>query len=185
MLAHFIPVGLGPKLNYMVTHSNYRSLETVEGAPLKDVTGTPNGSIDCQPQQRASRIPSKMKSSRLVLATAAYVCLSLSISMAVYIGNIALLSASRVFSPNEALFIEGTLFMLVGFLLLLGRGGISFLSKQAAVLTATAEAVCGADSVGPAETMRRDAWRSKGFLRAGLILIVTGAFLVAFYFLTL
>jgi hypothetical protein len=126
-----------------------------------------------------------MKSRRFFVRTAAHVSLSLSLGIAVYVVNIFLLSSSRIISPSEALFIEGALLVLIGFLLLLGRGGISFSSKQAAVLAATAEAVCGADSVGPGEMMRRDAWQSKGFLRGGLVLIITGVFLITFYFLTL
>jgi hypothetical protein len=126
-----------------------------------------------------------MKSRRLLVRTATHVSLSLSLGIAVYVVNILLLSSSSIISPNEALFIEGAIFILIGVLLLLGRGGISFSSKQAAVLAATADAVCGTDSVGPREMMRRDAWQSKGFLRVGLVLIITGVILITFYFLTL
>jgi hypothetical protein len=126
-----------------------------------------------------------MKNRRVFWRTAAHISLSLAIAVAVYTINIALLSSSKMITPGDALFIEGTMAILVGFLLLLGRGGISFLSKQAAVLAATADAVCGTDSVGLGEMMRRDTWQSKGFLRVGLVMIATGVFLIMLYFLTL
>jgi hypothetical protein len=126
-----------------------------------------------------------MKNKHRFWSTAAHISLSLAIGLTVYTLNIVLLSSSKILTPGDALFIEGTMAILVGILLLLGRGGISFLSKQAAVLAATAEAVCGTDSVGPGEMMRRDTWQPKGFLRVGLVMIVTGVFLITLYFLTL
>jgi len=72
----------------------------------------------------------------------------------------------------------------MGFMLLLGRGGIDPLGKKAAMLVAAASAVLGADTVGPAEIMRRDSWKSKGFIRTGVVLVLTGILMIAAYFLT-
>lgn len=96
-----------------------------------------------------------------------------------------LFSSSEIVSPNDALFIEGVILSLIGFMLLLGRGGIDPLSKKAAMLVAAASAVLGADTVGLAEIMRRDSWKSKGFIRAGVVMVVTGILMVAAYSLTL
>jgi hypothetical protein len=49
---------------------------------------------------------------------------------------------------------------------------------------AAASAVLGADTVGPAEIMRRDSWKSKGFIRTGVVLVLTGILMIAAYFLT-
>jgi len=126
-----------------------------------------------------------MKKRRVFLNVAAHAGISSLIVVIVYSLNVLLLSSNKVVSPTDALFIEGVGFLLIGSLLLLGRGGINLWSKKAAILSATAEAVSGADTVGPAETMRKDAWKSKGFVRAGLILVLTGVFMFAVYFLTL
>ena len=85
----------------------------------------------------------------------------------------------------NALFLEGAGSLTVGVLLLLGRGGMNSASVDAALLSARAEAVCGTETVGPGEQLRRDSWKSKGFLRAGLFLLTTGSFLILGYVLTL
>lgn len=126
-----------------------------------------------------------MKKRHILFNVAAYTSISLSVVVVVYFINVSLLSANEIISPTDALFIEGIIFLIIGFLLLLGRGGINLWSQKAALLSATAEAVYGTDTVGPAEIMRKDAWKSKGFIRAGLILVITGVFMLAVYFLTL
>lgn len=127
---------------------------------------------------------SRMKK-RVLLSFAAFASVSLLITLSVYFVNILLLPSNEWVSPTDALFLEGAVSVLVGFLLLLGRGGISFWSKAAAILAAAASAVSGSDTVGPGEIMRRDAWRARGFLRLGLILLLTGFFMLAAYFLSL
>ena len=122
---------------------------------------------------------------RVLLNFAALELGSLLITLLVYFVNILLLSSNEWVSPTDALFVEGAVSVLVGFLLLLGRGGISFWSKTAAILAAAASAVSGGETVGPGEILRRDAWRASGFLRLGLILLLAGLFMLAAYFLTL
>lgn len=111
--------------------------------------------------------------------------ISLLITVAAYFVNTWLWSASEYFSPADVFFIEGLLFIMAGILLLLGRGGINVWSLKAAILSALAEAVYGGDTVGPAETLRKDMWRPKGFIRIALILILAGVFMIVIYFLTL
>lgn len=109
------------------------------------------------------------------------IALSSLIVLIFFAANVSLLSSSKLITPNEALFIEGVISVLVGFLLLLGRGGLNPSNQAGAVLAAAAEAVCGAENVGPAESMRRDAWKSKGFIRAGLVLFVAGLLMLIAY----
>jgi len=111
--------------------------------------------------------------------------ISLLITVAAYFVNTWLFSSSEYFSPTDIFFVEGILFLIAGFLLLLGRGGINLWSQKAAILSALAEAVYGGDTVGPAETLRKDMWRSKGFVRIALILMLTGVFMILIYCLTL
>ncbi len=118
-----------------------------------------------------------------ILRVAVHIFISLLVVVLAHFINVSLLSSGKIISPNEALFVEGVMFLLLGFLLLLGRGGLNLSSVKAAVLSAAAEALYGADTVGPAETLRRDSWRSKGFTRAGLVLLLTGVFMIAAYFL--
>lgn len=122
---------------------------------------------------------------RTLFNVAVLASVSLLIALSVYSVNVLMLSSNKWVSPTDALFVEGVVSVLVGLALLLGRGGISFWSKAAAILAATASAVSGTETVGPGEIMRRDAWRARGFLRAGLILLMSGVFMLVAYFLTL
>ncbi len=87
-------------------------------------------------------------------------------------------------SPNEALLMEGVISTLSGILLLLGRGGITWGSLRAAISSATAEALYDRDTVGPSEIYKQDRWKPHGFIRAGLIIILSGMFMILTYFLT-
>ncbi len=87
-------------------------------------------------------------------------------------------------SPNEALLMEGVISALSGILLLLGRGGITWGSLRAAISSATAEALYDRDTVGPSEIYKQDRWKPHGFIRAGLIIILSGMFMILTYFLT-
>jgi hypothetical protein len=132
-----------------------------------------------------SRIaPMKTKASNLY-PVAGWIAISSSIAVAAYVIDLMLFSSSTIISPSEALFVEGVAFLLIGIMFLLGRGGINYSSKEAAILSATTQAVSGAETVGPAEQMRRDTWKSKGFSRAGIILIVAGVLMLAGYFMSL
>jgi len=123
-----------------------------------------------------------MRKKYVLLNVAMYTGVSLVIVIVVYFFNALLLYSNEVISPNDAFFVEGVMFLLIGFLLLLGRGGLSLWNVKGAILAATAEALYGAETVGPSETLRRDAWKSKGFIRAGLILLLTGVFMLVIYF---
>jgi len=109
-------------------------------------------------------------------------CISLILTCAVYSINLWLLSSNPRFSPTDALFIEGIISIILGALLLLGSGGINLWSRKAAILAATAEAAYGTETIGPSEIFRRDAWKPKGFVRLGLILIIAGVFMLIIYF---
>lgn len=106
------------------------------------------------------------------------------ITIATYFVNIWVLSSSKDFTPTDALFTEGIIFLLSGLLFLLGRGGISLWTVRAAILAAKASAVFGGDTVGPGEIFRRDLWKPKGFIRIALVLILAGIFMILGYFLS-
>jgi hypothetical protein len=44
--------------------------------------------------------------------------------------------------------------------------------------------VSGAETSGPREIMKRDAWKAIGFLRCALVLLFAGVFMLLGYFLT-
>lgn len=112
-------------------------------------------------------------------------CISLTVTVVFYFVNVWFFSSKEYFSPTDAFFVEGMLFVICGLLLLLGRGGINLWSLKAAVLSALAEAVYNEDTVGPSEIMRKDRWKSRGFTRVALVLILTGVFMILVYFATL
>lgn len=107
------------------------------------------------------------------------------ITVVIYFLNVWLLSGKEYFSPTDALFLEGVVFLALGLFLLLGRGGISLWSKRAAILSALAEGLYGEDTVGPSEIFRRDKWKPEGFIRLGLVLTLTGVLMIVIYFVTL
>lgn len=126
-----------------------------------------------------------VKNGNVLLGLAAFSCISIIITIVFYFVNVWLFSSSEYVSPTDAYFVEGMLFVIFGLLLLLGRGGINLWSLKAAVLCALAEAVYNEDTVGPSEIMRKDRWKSVGFTRLALVLILTGVFMILVYFLTL
>lgn len=126
-----------------------------------------------------------MKSGRALLALTTFSCISIIITVAFYFLNVWLFSPSEYMSPTDAFFFEGILFLLIGFLLLLGRGGINFWSQKAAILSALAGFLYDEDTVGPDEILRKDRWKPEGFTRLALILMLTGLFMILIYLLTL
>lgn len=126
-----------------------------------------------------------VKSGNVLLGLAMFSCISITITIVFYFINVWLFSSSEYVSPTDAYFVEGMLFVIFGLLLLLGRGGINLWSLKAAVLSALAKAVYNEDAVGPDEIMRKDRWKSVGFTRLALVLILTGVFMILVYFLTL
>jgi len=121
----------------------------------------------------------------LLLNVATFSGISAIITLTIYFVNVWLLSSNKHLSPTDALFFEGILFIIVGFLLFLGRGGINRLSQRAAILSAAADALYKKGTIGPSEMYRRDKWKPEGFIRIALILMLTGVFMLLVYFLTL
>jgi hypothetical protein len=109
---------------------------------------------------------------------------SLGIACATYLFDLWFFSIYPEMLPTEASFLEGLAFIILGTLFLLGSGGISRGSQGAAMLAALASAI-GKEVIGPSEIFRRDAWKPKGFMRLGLILILSGIFLLFIYFVSL
>jgi len=126
-----------------------------------------------------------MKIRGILLSTVVLSSISALVVTAVYVFDLWLLSSNIDLSPTDALFVEGIFFLIIGFLLLLGRGGISPTSRKAAILAASAGAISGRDTIGPDEMLRRDAWKAKGFTRMALILIISGVIMIALYFILL
>jgi hypothetical protein len=110
------------------------------------------------------------------------IAISLVISIIVYFLDVWILSSNTPIPFKDALFFEGLLITLFGLITLLGSGGISRTSRAAAMLSSAAKAISDKDFIGPAEILERDAWRPKGFARMGLILLMTGIFLLVIYF---
>jgi hypothetical protein len=126
-----------------------------------------------------------MKLGSILLNLAAFSSVSALITVGIYLFNVWLLSSNERFSPTNALFFEGMLFIIVGLLLLLGRGGINLWSQKAAILSALAGAVYNKDTVGPSEELRKDRWSPEGFTRLALVLMIAGTFMILTYFMTL
>ena len=125
-----------------------------------------------------------MKLGKALLNLAVFSCISMIITVVFYFVNVQLF-ITPMLSPVDAMFIEGILFLIIGFLFLLGRGGINVWSQRAAILSALTEAISGKDMLGPDETLEKDRWKPKGFTRLALILILTGVFMILAYFITL
>jgi hypothetical protein len=110
------------------------------------------------------------------------VIISLTISIIAYLLNVRFLSAHPNISPKTATFFEAILATLWGFLMLLGSGGISRNSRSAAIMASAVKAISDRDIIGPSEILRRDRWKPKGFVRVGLVLVMTGIFLLIIHF---
>lgn len=80
-------------------------------------------------------------------------------------------------SPNDILFAEGFVSVLMGVLFLIGSGGVNTSSLQAAMLAAKAKAFDD-DAIGPDEVYRRDSWKPRGFTRLALVFLMTGVALI-------
>jgi len=122
---------------------------------------------------------------RVLLNVTLLISTSLVLAVATYIVNHWLFASFKPISPTDALFLEGIIFIILGALFFLGSGGINRASRGAALLAATAEAIYGEEVVGQAEIFRKDAWKPKGFIRLGLILVITGTILLIMYFVSL
>ena len=121
----------------------------------------------------------------VLLNVAVYSGVSLLVLVAVYLVDLWFLSSYLRLSALDTLSMEGVMFIIVGLLFLVGKGGISRGSLGAAIMAAKAKAIYGGDIVGPNEILRRDTWKAKGFTRTGLILLFSGVLMILAYFLTL
>jgi hypothetical protein len=119
----------------------------------------------------------------ILLNVAAYSGISLLVLVAVYLVDVGFLSSYLRLSPLDTMSMEGVIFIILGLLFLLGRGGISRGSLSAAILSAKAKAIFEQDMPGPNEILRREAWRAQGFIRTALILVFSGALMIVVYFL--
>ena len=104
------------------------------------------------------------------------------ITVVVYFVNIWLLaralSVNKV-TPHEAFFVEGLLFLVSGFLLLVRGGGIDFW----AIREAFGRRIWGRVAVDTNEPVRRERWRPQGLIGLALVLLITGFFMLVLYFL--
>jgi len=105
---------------------------------------------------------------------------SVALALVIYGVDVWLFSSSRFISLPDVFFLEAVFAVLAGIMLLLGSGGIGRGSERAAMLASAASAM-GRDSVGPSELYRRDAWKPKSYVQAGLVLILTGTILFVIY----
>jgi hypothetical protein len=121
----------------------------------------------------------------LLLNATVYSSISLLVLGVVYLVDLEFLSSFLHLSPADAMFIEGLIFIIVGLVFLVGKGGISRTSLSAAMMAAKAKAIYGRDIVGPNEIFQQDAWKARGFTRTALILIFSGALMILVYFVTL
>jgi hypothetical protein len=119
----------------------------------------------------------------ILLNVAAYSGISLLVLAAVYFVDVGFLSSYLQLSALDTMSMEGVLFIIMGLLFLVGRGGISRASLSAAILAAQAKAMTREDIPGPNEMLRRDTWKAKGFTRTALILLFSGVLMILVYFL--
>jgi len=87
---------------------------------------------------------------------------------------------------HHMFFAEGIMFLLLGFLLLLGSGGINLWTISAILNSSVADWIYGKESnkehVRPSEILRVDRWQPKGLPYAGLICIFAGIIMILTYF---
>jgi hypothetical protein len=121
----------------------------------------------------------------ILLNAAAYSGISLLVLGVIYLVDLEFLSSFLQLCPIDVMSIEGIMFILVGLLFLVGKGGINRGSLSAAMIAAKAEAIYGGDIVGPNEIFQQDAWKARGFTRTALILIFSGVLMILVYFVTL
>ena len=121
----------------------------------------------------------------ILLNVVVYSGISLIVLVAVYLVDLWFLSSYLQLSALETLSMEGVMFIILGLLFLVGKGGINAGSLSAAMISAKAKAIYGGDIAGPNEVLRRDTFKAKGFTRTALILLFSGVLMILVYFLTL
>lgn len=119
---------------------------------------------------------------RALLNLSALIAVPLILTCVTCLINDWLLASHPRLGPADAAFLEGIGFIFLGAMVLLGSGGITRTSLRAAVLASAAGAVFDRGSMNPSEVFKRDAWKPKGHVLLGLILLLTGIFLLMVYF---
>lgn len=99
----------------------------------------------------------------ILLNVAAYFGISLIVLVAVYLVDLWFLSSYLRLSPLDTLSIEGVMFIIIGLLFLVGKGGINQGSLSAAMIAARAKAMTKGDVVGPNEILQQDSWKANGY----------------------
>lgn len=93
------------------------------------------------------------------------------------------------FVMTDAFFMEGVVTLLLGFLLLLGSGGINRWTMEAILKSSVADWLykkeTNKEHVRPSEIWHADIWKPKGFPRVGLVCIFAGLVMILIYFLAL
>lgn len=75
--------------------------------------------------------------------------ISLMIACGTYLLNGWFFSSHPFMSRTDATFVEGIFFIFVGFLVLIGSGGVTRTSQKAAMLASAAKAFSNKDAIGP------------------------------------
>jgi len=103
------------------------------------------------------------------------------ITAVAYFVNIRLFSGNQWGSstPHEAFLVEGLLFLVSGFLLLVGGGGIDFW----AIREAFGRRIWGRVAVDTSEPVRRERSKPQGLVGLALVLLIAGFFMLVLYFL--
>jgi len=128
-----------------------------------------------------------MKRKSVLSNALVFLIVPLLITVAQYCANVLmmplLLSRNILVSPTELLLYEGLLFVIVGFLYLLGARGAG--SEEAVRIAALNKTILrDDDTVGPSRIFRDYIWNPKGHLRLALVLIITGVLMILTHLLT-
>lgn len=126
-----------------------------------------------------------MKRKSVFLNALVFLIVPILITIAQYYANVLAMPLFRRFdipvSPTELLLYEGILFLIVGFLTLLGIRGAG--SEDAVKIVVLTKTIYGDNkTVGPSRIFRDYWWNPKGYPRVALVLIITGVLMVLTYF---
>jgi hypothetical protein len=128
-----------------------------------------------------------MKHKNVLSNAVVFLIIPVLITVAQYYANLSMmplfLSQRILVSPSELLLYEGILFIIVGFLTLLGIRGAG--SEEAVGVAATANAVFSDDEmVKPSRIFRDYIWNPKGYPRLALVLMIAGVLMIFTHFFT-
>lgn len=120
----------------------------------------------------------------LVKAICKLLLYSMIIAVAVYLFNVMVCWHIPGCVVNDLVFMEGLVFLFTGILLLVGSGGLSPNTLRASLLAAVADAFYDED-YSISEIVERNSWKAKGHSRGALVLLFSGAIMLALYFVSL